>query len=602
MKNKYKIIVDPPQLSDEQIARHQDFDALLAQVQADGATSAPARSAPSAGRPRRRWLYYLGGATAAALVGLFLYQTEVVAPNQADQTYFAARPFIDPPFKQIKASYTQKSLDANRGGIFEYANGSKLIVPAAAFVDEQGGIVQGEVDIRYREFHDYVDFFLSGIPMRYDSAGTLYQLESAGMIEIYAEQDGRKINVAPGKEIDVELVSEMRIPAAERAQVPSFNVYQLDTEARNWVYHAKDAIEVVDEVEDPAATEPAEEAARKHQESLADLRQQELREIQGIEAEIPLPVAPVRPERATSDDVFDFDFNDLSASVTADPDRTPNELQAALAAEEQRLRELRQQYAGTLWQISPNSPDYQQQQRAADNINWEDMQLRRLNNRDYELTLISGETQLKMIINPVLSGADYDRAIQEFNQQFEVYQQAVTAREAQLADARARLREFYEAERQQAELAYREEIAALRSRGLDREASEKMITRKIINRFRASSFGIWNCDRPLPPFVARVKGDFKDDDNHEYDSHTAFLVNQNRNTVARFHARPGAPVSFETQSDNLMWLVTPDNKIALFRPEKFRKINRKKGDYTFVLNVIDKAIQSEEDVRRILEF
>ena len=274
--------------------------------------------------------------------------------------------------------------------------------------------------------------------MRYDSAGTLYQLESAGMIEIYAEQDGRKINVAPGKEIDVELVSEMRIPAAERAQVPSFNVYQLDTEARNWVYHAKDAIEVVDEVEDSAATEAAEQAERKHQESLADLRQQELREIQGIEAEIPLPVAPVRPERATSDDVFDLDFNDLSASVEADPDRTPNELQAALAAEEQRLRELRQQYAGTLWQISPNSPDYQQQQRAADNINWEDMQLRRLNNRDFELTLISGDTQLKMIVNPVLSGEDYDRAIQEFNQQFEVYQQAVTAREAQLADARAR--------------------------------------------------------------------------------------------------------------------------------------------------------------------
>ena len=156
-------------------------------------------------------------------------------------------------------------------------------------------------------------------------------------------------------------------------------------------------------------------------------------------------------------------------------------------------------------------------------------------------------------------------------------------------------------ERQQAELAYREEIAALRSRGLDREASEKMITRKIINRFQASSFGIWNCDRPLPPFVARVKGDFKDADHHEYARHTAFLVNQNRITVARFHARPGAPVSFETQSDNLMWLVTPDNKIALFRPEKFRKINRKKGDYTFVLNVIDKAIQREEDVRRILE-
>jgi hypothetical protein len=51
-----------------------------------------------------------------------------------------------------------------------------------------------------------------------------------------------------------------------------------------------------------------------------------------------------------------------------------------------------------------------------------------------------------------------------------------------------------------------------------------------------------------------------------------------------------------------MWVVTKDNKLALFRPEKFHGIDEQKGDFTFVLNVVDKKIDSEEDVRKILEF
>ncbi len=599
MENKYKVIIDPPKLSDKQIAKHQDFDALLAQVQPSVAGAAPAADT-EAPRQRRRWLYYLSGATAAALIGLFFYQTKVVAPVKADQGYFAERPFIDPPFKQIKASYTEKSFNANRGGVFEYANGSKIIVPAAAFVDNKGNIVEGEVDIRYREFHDYIDFFLSGIPMQYDSAGTLYQLESAGMVEIYAEQGGQKVNVAPGKEIDVELVSEMRIPSSERATMPKYNVYQLDTEARNWVYRDNDNIEVIDEEEEEVNSD-IEVAKSNHQEALADFRQQELVEVQKVEASIPLPQAPVRPKRQTSEYVFDFNINDIAPTISNDPNRTPEE-NAVAALEEQRLQQLRKQYKGTLWQCDPNDYLKYTQNAANNNLTWEDVKYRQLNNGDYEFTLISGDFRSTLIANPVLSPEDYKLAIKEFNQQFDIYQQELTAREAQLAEAKAKLRKFYKAERDKAERVYQEELAELKARGLDREASEKMITRKIINRFQATAFGIWNCDRPLPPSIAQVKGEFKDDDNHQYDSHVAFLVNQNRNTVARFRARPGAPVSFETNSDNLMWLVTPDNKIALFRPEKFRKINQKKGDHTFVLNVIDKKIQNEEDVRKILEF
>ena len=51
-----------------------------------------------------------------------------------------------------------------------------------------------------------------------------------------------------------------------------------------------------------------------------------------------------------------------------------------------------------------------------------------------------------------------------------------------------------------------------------------------------------------------------------------------------------------------MWVITKENKIAVFRPEQFKRINQKKGDYTFVLDLVDQEIKSEEDVRKILLF
>lgn len=592
MKNKYKIDLNPPKISDEQIAQHMDFDAVLAQAQV---------SPDSSGKTSRptRWLYYLGGAVAASLLGFFIYQSTAVNSVEVDKAYFAAKPFIDPPFKAIKANYTQKKLNANRGGIFEYSNGSRIIVPAAAFIDDQGIIVEGEVDIRYREFHDFVDFFLSGIPMQYDSAGMTYQLESAGMIEIYAEKNGKKVNVAPGKKIDVELVSEIMVPANDRAKMPKFNVYQLDTEKRNWVYTSPDNIEFLPE-EKKAASPKEETISLEYQENLADLRQQEQSELNTIEASLPKAIAPVRPERANGNDFsFDFEFNDINSAVQSG-NSSLDDAQNAANQTEQEIQNLRRQYEGTLWQVSPNNTKFDQ--KVVANINWEDMKLNRINNRDYELTLISGSNQMKVLVNPVLMGADYEKAIQEFNQEFEAYEQKMAEREALLAEQKTVLKEKYEELRKEAEKKYEDRLAELRQRGQDHLATDEMIKRKIINRFQATTFGIWNCDRPFPPFLVRVNGEFKDDANNDFEENTAFLVNQSRNTVCRFRAHKGAKVNFNSDSKNMMWLITKDNKLALFRPEKFNKINSKEKDFTFVMNVVDKAIETEEDVRKILEF
>jgi len=179
-KDIYNFKINPPQPSSEQIAKHQDFDALLKQFQETEKVEPKRKS-------RVIWLRYATAAAAAVVLLFFVRGFFSGEKGMTQEEYFASQPFVNPPLENIKPTFTSKKVSANQGGIYEYDNGSKLIVPAAAFVNQNGKIVEGDVNIKFREMHDYVDFFLSGIPMTYDSAGTKYILESAGMVEIYAE-------------------------------------------------------------------------------------------------------------------------------------------------------------------------------------------------------------------------------------------------------------------------------------------------------------------------------------------------------------------------------------------------------------------------------
>src|ERR1017187_213247 len=89
-----------------------------------------------------------------------------------------------------------------------------------SFVDESGKLLNGEIELRYREFHDAFDFFVAGIPMTYDSAGVRYQFASAGMMEMQAYQNGKKVNMATGKSINIELASNYK--------GTEYNLYKLD--------------------------------------------------------------------------------------------------------------------------------------------------------------------------------------------------------------------------------------------------------------------------------------------------------------------------------------------------------------------------------------
>jgi len=598
-KNNYKINSNFTPLTPEQIGKHTDFEALLEQFknapqeQASPDSDAPVVKMKPTERPSRRWLYPVLAAVAAALVGVVMM---VINPAQSDKVtgeealaYFASQPFINPPIKTLKPDYNNNSLNVNQGGTFSYDNGSTVVVPPAAFVNGQGNLVEGAVEIHYREFHDYVDFFVSGIPMDYDSAGTRYQLESAGMIEIFATQNGERLTMNPGKSIEVKLVHDIYATADDPLD---FNIYRLDTEQRNWVYEGKNKLEILP-AEEAAALSPTEQATQNYEAQLATIAKEEKIAIDKIEATVAKPVAPVPPVKADkSAHVFNLKFTDDMIEAG----NAGNDLDEQRVA----LRNLQKQYKNMLWQVAPNQPDFNE--NAASNINWVDMKLRQLNQNDYELTLIGTGNQMKVTVNPVLTGADYQQAMKDFNKSFATYETALADRQAKLNAAREALLTEIADRKRMAKMAFDKRYETLKAEGKDNKATEELIKHRVVNTFTATNLGIWNCDRPLPPWLVSLEADFKNNQEEQFNSNVAFLADQTNNTVARFYAKKGTRVQYNQNNKKLLWVVTKDNKLAVYRPEKFDDIKNRQRSHTFVLDVVDKEIETEEDVREILQF
>lgn len=133
---------------------------------------------------------------------------------------------IRPPLEGVDIPMRDFTFDASRGSTIRTPSGTRITVPAAALTDEKGRPVKGRVKLQFREFHTPAEILVSGIPMRYDSAGTNYDFVSAGMFEIAAEQNGRALKIRKGKAINVELASYK--------EDEGYSFYQLNPKTGGW--------------------------------------------------------------------------------------------------------------------------------------------------------------------------------------------------------------------------------------------------------------------------------------------------------------------------------------------------------------------------------
>ncbi|MFY9310558.1 MAG: hypothetical protein WAQ28_16050 [Bacteroidia bacterium] len=227
---KRKLLTDRSLPGSEQISRHKDFKSLKQNYSAI----------------KSNWLkkLFIGGAAivGTAVVAVVVYMSgtthadSVQAPEQIATEQQQA--FVQQPLPGIDIPFSSYRISVKNGGTFTYKTGSTVVIPANAFVVKDGDNLSDSVTINYREFHTAYDIFVSGIPMKYDSAGVAYTFESAGMIEIKGYDGNKPLLLNKDKEVEVSMAS-----ANNQAD---FNLYHLDTLNKNWSYKGKDKIVPVD--------------------------------------------------------------------------------------------------------------------------------------------------------------------------------------------------------------------------------------------------------------------------------------------------------------------------------------------------------------------
>ena len=585
-KDNYKINFNQEMPSSSDIKKHQDFDALMADYKGNSAAPEPKR------KVRKLWKRV--AVAAAAAIGLLIVAVAGFKKGKNHKTVASTidTPYVNPPLKNtVPEEVFTEEIDAYKGGRIVFKSGTVAVVPPRAFANRAGEVVGGEVEIKIKEYHDYIDFFLSGIPMEYDSLGVKYQLESAGMIEIYAEQDGERLDLVAEKSIDIELKSSVQVRPGDKE--PNFNIYELDQKAQNWKYITRDKMEFIDDEPVVAGHGHASDGTNTVKSlytKLENLNSVMATELRAFENTLPLPVQPTKPEKAnTNNPTFDLKVDKLFVQ------RNISDEEKAVQTIDAELRDLRKSYEKAIWEVLPGQAVWSP---AIPNTQWDDYDIKTNGNGQYTVSFIKDGSNVDINVKPVLVGKDYQEAIAQFDRDFTAFSKEVAQREAKVAVKRTELEEIKKAK----QLNYKDRIAALKAQGHDKEASEEMVVREVLNRFSVTNFGIWNCDRPLPVYASSLKGKFRDQHDEQYQGLTAFRADKSRNTVAKFVARDGINVQYNNKSDNLMWFVTDDNKIAVYRPQQFKQIKKKQGDFTFVMNLEEKEVNSEEDIREILNF
>lgn len=559
MEKNYNIRFNLEEPSEEAIRKRMDFDALLQQFEEN-------QPAPAARPAKVRRLVYMLGAAAAAialllLVPILFRQSSSLSPEK----HFAGMAYVAPPISNLSPDFQKQEMtNPHKGGIIEYPSGSRLVVPAAAFMTDRGALVGGEVEIYYRELHDYVDFFVAGIPMDYDSLGTQRYLTSAGMVEVYAEQNGKRLQLAPGKFIQVELVSEVSVK--DYFTLPSYYIYQLDTAARSWVYRNVDMLQFVEGEDWPDGDTGSPQALWRGQ--LAELETAYQQSLQELQDAYPLPPAPLMPTQAKGDrPTLELDF--LNGDIALD------------AGSDLQVEDLAYLHQGTIWEITAESPAVDPR---AFKVTWESVRLRRLNAQRFEMTLVHPQNEETIVVQPVLIGPAYERAMIAYEAAKKGYDAATQAREEYMIAGRESLQESFNQKKRELQAELSQEIQNL----------NQPLTRKVINRFVVNSFGVWNCAQPInaPRTITGIS--YIDEVGAPIENVTAYVVNPKENTVYRYLANSEAPLGVP-DDESLLWIVNDDGNISVSELEE-----EKAEEGELQLTPVAPPVKSTKELRKLL--
>ena len=139
------------------------------------------------------------------------------------------------PFKKSFIKKVLHKINPNKDTILTTNSGSRIRINKNCIVNEKGEQIVNDFTLEVREFSDYLDVYLEGIPMNYSIEEEDYFLETAGMIELNAyDSANQELFITKDSSINIEL-------ASENANL-DFSIFKLDTTSREWTLKGNDSV------------------------------------------------------------------------------------------------------------------------------------------------------------------------------------------------------------------------------------------------------------------------------------------------------------------------------------------------------------------------
>ena len=591
--------IDRPAVNDEEIDKHKDFDKLLEKFKQQSLQKA--RSDRSWWRNKRvRYSTVIAGVAVVCTITYLAISNQnkktnetLTTQNQNQNTTQPAtssqeqetrnekpgtRNFINPPSKKLAVAYSSYKVNNSKGGEIKHHTASKIRIPKNSFVDKNGHDIVGDVTIEYREFHDHSDIIASGIPMAYDSAGRPYNLESAGMFDIKGSQDGEPVFIKDGKKVDVEMASA----SAEN----KFNQYYLDTLKKNWEYIKRDTPSKNKETgqkpkeNNIAQSEnPKMEKLKKDIEVVIPKRIDSVQTVYTRKMEVlPKPKEPFKPLKPSGKQTFNID---------ASPKDFP-ELSS---------------FSNLLFEIGDENKNYTKEMNE---ITWNDVKISEgpQKGKNYLLTLRYMNRVEKLVVYPVLSGADYDKAEKKYQQKFGEYQALLEKRqsdETKLKEELEAKRLAYEGEMKRKQEEY-ERVRAEIARQRDQQMggfSNLNFQSKATRVFQVAKFGIYNSDCPhaategqsvKPVFLLSSSGKVLVPES-------IFLVSHDENSV--YNLQKNMPVNYKADG-NYSFVVFRNERVYLCNKKSFRESSESESG-KFTVTELSQDADDISGLRKALE-
>lgn len=526
-----KYIQNKQGLSDSEIEKLKDFDSITNRLdQGPGGQSDNGNSMNAFSGIGKGAIFFMVAAVAVwfAVTKLnkkeeVLVQENVVVGKDSLELTPMPKYIIEPPIQEVDVEYETFVIDAQEDAVLESKRGSEILIQKNTFLDSSGNLVQGELTIKYREFHNPFEIFKCGIPMHYDSSGTQYTFESAGMFDIVAEQNGKPVNKKLDKEIIVDLVTNNTSMA--------FNNYFFNDTKGEWVYQEKVAAVEIEAKSEGTLAEGQDVKLKSN--PIANSIQGESEKKVQLDAPIaPPPFPKVLKEKYA----FEVDY-DLS-----------------------KFPELRKK--GVVFQVDDKLSNFSS---IYYDVAWESVELKRsINANRYTVLLKKAGKTLEVECFPALTEKEYHKVQEEYKEKLEAYNKFV--------------------EENASNRSYRSKPKSREEQKVDKLLAKntKEGRFRAKRRFVVENTGFYNsdCPRDLRVEGRQVLAVFHSNEGR-------LNVERTYNVIGKKNMLITSPkteiVNYKKGVRNTFWVLTSDNKIAIADPKDFEEISGEK--YVFNLKV-----------------